>query len=562
MSTQTWKLMTVAVMFATIAGLMFGVPAAVNSEPSSGATQMRDTDGATMVYVPSGEFLMGSPAGIGNSDEWPQHAVYLDGFWIDRTEVTNRQFEMFVTATGYRTDAENEGTGGAYLSDAGKAGAGMGEWVGEIVQGANWRHPESPESSLAERPNDPVVQVSWHDAVAYCQWAGGRLPTEAEWEKAACGTDGRPYPWGKVGLGCQTVMIRSCEKEWKPLPVGSKPEGASPYGGLDMFGNVAEWVSDRYARDYYRSSAASNPTGPVTGMDRVLRGGGWRDPTREIRRALRTTVTPGFRSNAAGFRCVMPTSATTMPSSAMLTPVTSPTAITTPRAMPVQIGQHGYTFEWNGEQLNYLLFLPKDYENDTQKMWPLILFLHGGGAKGNMLDSLGAVKAGGGLPTLVERKRDFPFIVVSPQLSVFAENWYAALDLIDALLDQIVANYRVDTARLSVTGLSMGGEGTLLMVTRTRPDRFAAAVPVAGASMHYIDKSNVCIPKNVAFWVFHGGRDKPAPVSNADALVKALKACGAQVQYTMFPDAGHEIWRNVYNAALYDWLLQQRRQEK
>ncbi|GAK53497.1 dienelactone hydrolase [Candidatus Moduliflexus flocculans] len=562
MSTQMKQHIRCVTMFVTIAALLLSGMAA-SSEPPAGATQVRETDGATMVYVPSGEFLMGSPEGEGNSDEWPQHTVFLDGFWIDRTEVTNRQFEMFVTATGYRTEAENEGTGGVYLSDAGKAGAGMVEWVGEVVQRADWRHPESPESSLAERLNDPVVQVSWHDAVAYCQWVGARLPTEAEWEKAACGTDGRPYPWGKVGLNCQTVVMRSCEKEWKPLQVGSKPEGASPYGGVDMFGNVSEWVADRYARDYYRSSATSNPTGPVTGMDRVLRGGGWRDPTREIRRASRTTVAPGFRSNSTGFRCVMPTSATAIPSSAaMLTPVMSPTAITTPRAMPVQIGQHGYTFEWNGEQLNYLLFLPKDYENETQKMWPLILFLHGGGSKGNTLDSLGSV-ALDGLPLLVKRKPNFPFIVVSPQLSVYAIDWYAALDLIDALLDQIVANYRVDTARLSVTGFSMGGEGTLLMVTRAHPDRFAAAVPVAGAFAYYIDKSNICLPKDVAFWVFHGDRDKTAPVSNAEALVKALKACSAQVQYTVFPNAGHNIWGKVYNdPALYDWLLQQRRPEK
>jgi len=550
MTTRIEKLIMLIIMLVAI------MPIRANSEPSAGATQVCDTDGATMVYVPSGEFLMGSPQGEGNSDEWPQHTVYLDGFWIDRTEVTNRQFEKFVAVTSYHTEAENEGTGAVYTT--------MSYGDPKIASEANWRHPEGTESGIAERLDDPVTQMTWRDAAAYCQWAGGRLPTEAEWEKAACGTDGRPYPWGTTGLNCQTVVMSKCEKEGKPLSVGSKPDGISPYGGLDMFGNVAEWVSDLYARDYYRSSPDNNPTGSTTGIDRILRGGGWMDTARTIRRALRMTVTTGFRSNTTGFRCVLPTSMTIKPSpTVMVTPKTPPASAALAHDMPVKIGQHGYTFEWRGEQLNYLLFLPADYENEPAKTWPFILFLHGGGSKGNTLDSLRSVKVTG-LPGVLERKRDFPFIVLSPQLSVYAMDWYAALDIIDALLDQIIANYRIDPARLSVTGVSSTGvEGTLLMVTRAHPDRFAAAVPVAGASMRYIDRTNACMAKDVAFWVFHGNKDVAIPVSNADALVNALKTCGAQVQYTVFPNAWHEIWGRVYNdPALYDWLLQQRRQEK
>jgi predicted peptidase len=338
------------------------------------------------------------------------------------------------------------------------------------------------------------------------------------------------------------------------MPVGSKPAGISPYGGLDMLGNVAEWVSGPYARDYYRHSAASNPSGPDTGMDRVLRGSWWMDHLMDLRCAWRHPVTPGFRTDASGFRCVVPTSASAVPSStATPAPVTTSPSVAAASAMPVQIGQHSYTFEWRGEQLNYLLFLPKDYESEAQKTWPLILFLHG---KGQTTRGLAG-------ESRIAVKPDFPFIVLSPQLSTSALNWYAVLDLIDALLDQIVASYRVDAARLYVTGLSMGGEGTYLMVTRKRPDRFAAAVPLAGASAYYLDKSNACIPKDVAFWVFHGDRDTITPVTNSEALVNALKACGADVQYTVFPDVFHDIWWRVYDdPALYPWLLEQTRRGK
>ena len=222
--------------------------------------------------------------------------------------------------------------------------------------------------------------------------------------------------------------------------------------------------------------------------------------------------------------------------------------------MPVQIGQHRFTFEWNGDTLDYLLFLPKDYESEAQKRWPLILYLHSKYQTTNGLASESKIAA----------KPDFPFIVLSPQLPDADSNWYAELDLIDALLDQIVANYRVDAARLSVTGAAMGGEGAYLMATRKRPDRFAAVVPIAGVYSYYLDRSSACLPKGVAFWVFHGAQDTASPVSNADALVNALKACGVQAQYTVFPDMGQTriLWRVYDDPALYDWLLQQRRPDK
>jgi len=151
------------------------------------STTVRAADSMMMVYVPAGEFLMGSPISEGIANEWPQHTVYLDAFWIDQTEVTNRQFEKFVQATGYRTDAEKEGTGGKFVGSYDSPAR---------VDGADWRHPDGPDSSLGGRAEYPVVQVSWNDAQAYCKWAGARLPTEAQWEKAARGTDERRYPWG------------------------------------------------------------------------------------------------------------------------------------------------------------------------------------------------------------------------------------------------------------------------------------------------------------------------------------------------------------------------------
>ncbi|GAK53500.1 hypothetical protein U14_04765 [Candidatus Moduliflexus flocculans] len=256
MSTQMKQRMMCVTMLVTIAVLLFS-GAAASSEPAAGATQVRETDGATMVYVPSGEFLMGSPMLGGNSNEWPQHIVYLNGFWIDRTEVTNRQFETFVQATGYRTKAEREGS--SYV----RVGLSLVGGI-RLVKGADWRHPEGPGSSIAGRENEPMIQTAWEDAQAYCEWAGTRLPTEAEWEKAACGVDDRRYPWGNEEPNCHYAVMQDsrgvgCGQGWKPWPVGSKPAGTSPYGALDMAGNANEYVADWYNEQYYASSPVSSP---------------------------------------------------------------------------------------------------------------------------------------------------------------------------------------------------------------------------------------------------------------------------------------------------------------
>ena len=235
---------------------------------------------ANMVYVPAGEFLMGSDTG--DVDERPQRRVYLDAFEIDRYEVTNAQYRRFLLATGW---------------DPPQC------WPQRYVAFSPERDPcwHDTEYPSGEAPY-PVVGVNWQDATAYCAWTGKRLPTEAEWEKAARGTDGRVYPWGdewdaeKANVGEMGIGYTQ--------PVGSYPAGASPYGVLDMMGNAWEWVADLYDRQYYTYAPGRNPRGPESGTgERILRGGAWDSPAHHVRAAYRN-ATHFFGPNArVGFRC-------------------------------------------------------------------------------------------------------------------------------------------------------------------------------------------------------------------------------------------------------------------
>lgn len=268
----------------------------------AGSTRQSEIDGMTMVYIPGGEFLMGSTNAntAASAQEKPQHAVELDAFWIDQTEVTNAMFEKFVNATSYKTEAEQESWGFT--------------WTGR-VDGANWQHPQGPDSDLNGLDNHPVVQVSWNDATAYCNWAGRRLPTEAEWEKAARGTDGRKYPWGDGDIAGNLLNFadQNLDVSWANTsiddghaftsPVGSYPAGASPYGVLDMAGNVWEPVGDWYDKAYYTNSPQRNPGGPSSGTDRVTRGGAWGGAARDVSTTYRGWSAPDLRADGQGFRC-------------------------------------------------------------------------------------------------------------------------------------------------------------------------------------------------------------------------------------------------------------------
>jgi len=250
-----------------------------------------------MVRVPGGEYRMGFSDGA--EDERPVHPVVLDSFWIDRHEVTNRQFAEFVRATGWVTRAERDGHLWCYLEGADRF---------RLVSGADWRNPFGPGSAVDERLDHPVVCVSWNDARAYAEWAGKRLPTEAEWEYAA-----------RAGDHGHLTAIAAAANVWQ----GTWPErneladgffytspvmrfAANPLGVHDMIGNVWEWCSDWYAGDYYERSPAANPSGPDTGDRRVARGGSWFCSVNycgAYSTNFRGASPPGRAFNNVGFRC-------------------------------------------------------------------------------------------------------------------------------------------------------------------------------------------------------------------------------------------------------------------
>jgi formylglycine-generating enzyme required for sulfatase activity len=230
-------------------------------EPTESAAQSGE-----MVAIKGGQFMMGDNAG--DPDERPAHEVTIADFQMDRFEVTNALFEVFVTATGYKTGNEQNN------------------------KTQTWR-----TFFTADTANHPVVLVTWNDAAAFCEWAGKRLPTEAEWEFAARGTDGRAYPWGNdydaSKFNGKASGIRGT------VHVGSYPAGASPFSVQDMAGNVWEWTADWYQA--YPGGAASSFFGEKF---RVTRGGGWFDENKQVRAANRSSAEPGAANDDLGFRCV------------------------------------------------------------------------------------------------------------------------------------------------------------------------------------------------------------------------------------------------------------------
>jgi formylglycine-generating enzyme required for sulfatase activity len=237
-----------------------------DGSPSVGDTWVRPADGAVMVYVPGGTFPMGSAESDAEAvpEERPQHMVTLDGFWIDQAEVTNAQFLRFLNEQG------NSGVQGSKMI--------------VLDQGYTRISQEGDRFVTTEPALDvPVVMVTWHGAASYCEWAVGRLPTEAEWEYAARGPEGNLYPWGNVPPDCDLANYGDCSRVL--VRVGSRPAGASWCGALDLAGNVWEWVNDWFGP--YSGLPQENPVGPASGDVPVLRGGGWHSPRWEIRAAYR-----------------------------------------------------------------------------------------------------------------------------------------------------------------------------------------------------------------------------------------------------------------------------------
>jgi formylglycine-generating enzyme required for sulfatase activity len=310
-------------------------------------------DKVEMILIPAGEFLMGSTKEeVRDTEEkWglkegllepetPQHIVYVDAFYIDKYEITNAQYQKFVVETGHRVPAvpTKEEVTAAIKSELKELGRGEEEispaqinaTVQEHIRNLNawaWKNRTYPPG----KANHPVVLVNWYDAQAYAKWAGKRLPTEAEWEKAARGVEARFYPWGndwdltrcnsaeRIALRPLLTLQESLQwfyDEWRNLEpaeraknttvsVGSYPKGKSPYGIHDMAGNVFEWCADWYDKDYYSYSPKRNPQGAKNGTTRVLRGGSWNYPGFKLRSTYRNKHAPQIGGSPNGFRCVM-----------------------------------------------------------------------------------------------------------------------------------------------------------------------------------------------------------------------------------------------------------------
>jgi formylglycine-generating enzyme required for sulfatase activity len=251
--------------------------------------------GLSMVSVPAGTFIMGGPQGdsrVGR-DEKPEHEVFVSAFLIDRCEVTVGAFRQFVKESGYKP---------------------LGEW---------------DDASFEQKEDHPVVNVSWWDAIHYCNWRsrveglqpcynentgecdfsrdGYRLPTEAEWEKAARGTRRRTYPWGDAEPDADGIIRANYSRKkdgfYYTVEVWRFQEYKSPYGAIGMAGNVQEWCNDRYDAGYYQSTSYKDPVGPLKGESRVLRGGFWFSDAGQLRASERTADAPGYINEYTGFRC-------------------------------------------------------------------------------------------------------------------------------------------------------------------------------------------------------------------------------------------------------------------
>jgi formylglycine-generating enzyme required for sulfatase activity len=277
-----------------------------------------------MVHMPGGSFLMGSDdaASYGADGEGPVRRVRLRPFWMDATAVSNASFLQFVEDTGHVTESEREGWSFVFhllLPDdfpPTRAAAAAPWW--RQVFGADWRHPEGPQSRIADRSNHPVVHVSWRDAAAYCRWAGKRLPSESEWEYAARGgLEQRRFPWGDDLVPAGKHRMNVWQGTFPTLNtaedgfVGTAPVDAfepNGYGLYNMTGNVWEWCADWFSPNFHVRADDDNPGGPPAGEQKVMRGGSYlchESYCRRYRCAARTPNTPESTAGNLGFRCAL-----------------------------------------------------------------------------------------------------------------------------------------------------------------------------------------------------------------------------------------------------------------
>lgn len=279
-----------------------------------------------MVYIPGGSFMMGANEKEQNiiDGEGPARKIKINPFYMDSVAVTNSDFAAFVNSTGYKTDAEQFGWSFVFYqflsiklsSKVNQAVQGAPWWL--VIEGVNWKKPSGPDSDIEDLMNHPVVHISWNDAIAYCDWSGKRLPTEAEWEYAARGgLQQKKYPWGNT--------LKPGGKHYCNIWQGNFPEhntkddgyvGTSPsfsfppnnYGLYNMSGNVWEWCSDWFVRSNRDKGGRENPRGPAKGETKVIRGGSYlchHSYCNRYRVAARTSNTPDSSTGNLGFRCVV-----------------------------------------------------------------------------------------------------------------------------------------------------------------------------------------------------------------------------------------------------------------
>ena len=240
--------------------------ASTPAAPLTLPTEIMGQDGATMLLVPAGEFSMGSEDA--DDDERPIHRVHLDAFYIDKIEVTNARFARFAAA---------------------------------VMSEPPWGFAN--QDTPVKKGDQPVRWVNWIEATAYCAWVGKRLPTEAEWEKAARGTDSRVFPWGNDPPTPARAVFGLMDGAEPSPSDGTRADGKSPYGAMDMSGNLYEWVADWYQEDYYARTAAKNPRGPLQGSAKSQRGGSFTNAVYRLRASFRTKGEPTEHHPRVGFRC-------------------------------------------------------------------------------------------------------------------------------------------------------------------------------------------------------------------------------------------------------------------
>ncbi|WP_240643021.1 formylglycine-generating enzyme family protein [Sinomicrobium pectinilyticum] len=322
-----------------------------NPDSSSASIPQGEVSHEGMVWIPAGEFYMGASDDEGRQDEYPSHKVRVNGFWMDETEVTNAQFRKFTEETGYITTAEKAPLwedikqqlppGTPKPHDSVFVAASLvftppahpvplnnaSQWW-SWMKGADWKHPEGPESSIEGKDNYPVVHISWDDANAYARWAGKRLPTEAEWEFASRGgLKDNKYPWGNEDIEAGNPKANTWQgtfpnknTDWDAYLLAAPVKSFSPngYGLYDMAGNVWEWCSDWYHNDYYQQlqdKTTDNPKGPETSYDpmeptvpkKVIRGGSFlcnASYCKGYRVTSRMKSSPDTGMQHTGFRCV------------------------------------------------------------------------------------------------------------------------------------------------------------------------------------------------------------------------------------------------------------------